>query len=140
MRSVLRPEMRRWRPIPSRIAAAHNSLQPLFDFSADHTRCLISEHVFDRRKVGNTNGQECRRFWNALVGRNAYVNRGSQAVEVTAIETGDETIATAAPIPVTSSQIAAVEYDPIACQLVIRFRGSGRARRRSIPIPPFRRR
>jgi hypothetical protein len=43
-----------------------------------------------------------------------------------AIETGDETIATAALIPVTSSQIAAVGYDPIACQLVIRFRGSGR--------------
>ena len=43
-----------------------------------------------------------------------------------AIETGDETIATAALIPVTSSQIAAAGYEPTARRLVIRFRGTGR--------------
>jgi hypothetical protein len=41
------------------------------------------------------------------------------------IETGDQRIATGALIPVTSSQIAAVGYDPIAHQLVVRFHGSG---------------
>jgi hypothetical protein len=42
-----------------------------------------------------------------------------------AIETDDQRIATAAPIPVTSSQIAAVGYDPAARRLVVRFRGAG---------------
>jgi hypothetical protein len=42
------------------------------------------------------------------------------------IEIGDQRIATAALIPVTSSQIAAVGYDPAARRLVVRFRGSGR--------------
>ena len=40
------------------------------------------------------------------------------------IESGEEQVV-AGLIPVTSSQIAAVGYDPIACQLVIRFRGAG---------------
>ena len=42
------------------------------------------------------------------------------------IEMGDQRIAPAALIPVTSSQIAAVGYEPTARRLVIRFRGSGR--------------
>jgi hypothetical protein len=42
-----------------------------------------------------------------------------------AIDTGDQRIATAALIPVASSQIAAVGYDPAARRLVVRFHGSG---------------
>ena len=41
------------------------------------------------------------------------------------IETGDEAIVTAVLIPVSSSQIAAVGYDPTARRLVVRFRGYG---------------
>jgi hypothetical protein len=42
-----------------------------------------------------------------------------------AIETDDKRIATDALVPVTSSQIAAVGYDPTARRLMVRFRGYG---------------
>ena len=41
-------------------------------------------------------------------------------------EGGSAEVVAVTPIPVTSSQIAAIGYDPAARRLVVRFRGSGR--------------